>query len=88
MPRGNGFVDYPTFNEAYQALKRATGGFERLEPEAALGVVKETADVEGGAKAIGAVGVTSELARGVGTRPFLGRPFAEHWDSLSEVIGS
>ncbi len=42
MPRGDGFVDYPMFEEAFQALKRETGGFERLEPEAVLGVVEET----------------------------------------------
>ncbi len=42
MPRGDGFVDYPMFEEAFQALKRATGGFERLEPESVLEVVEET----------------------------------------------
>ncbi len=42
MPRGAGFVDYPAFEEAFQAIKRVTGGFERLEPAAVLGVVEET----------------------------------------------
>src|ERR1700690_2531903 len=27
MPRGEGFIDYPTFERGYQALKRATGDF-------------------------------------------------------------
>jgi hypothetical protein len=40
MPRGEGFIDYPTFEVAFQALKRATGGFDRLEPEAVMGVVE------------------------------------------------
>lgn len=27
MPRGEGFIDYATFERGYQALKRATGDF-------------------------------------------------------------
>jgi hypothetical protein len=27
LPRGEGFIDYPTFERGYQALKRATGDF-------------------------------------------------------------
>jgi len=30
MPRGEGFVDYGTFERGYQALKRATGDFEKV----------------------------------------------------------
>ncbi len=40
MPRGDGFIEYPTFEDAFQNLKRATGGFARLEPEAVLGAVE------------------------------------------------
>lgn len=32
MPRGEGFVDYPTFEAGYEALKRATQGFATLSP--------------------------------------------------------
>ena len=27
MPRGEGFLDYPTFERGYEVLKKATGGF-------------------------------------------------------------
>jgi hypothetical protein len=30
MPRGEGFIDYATFERGYQALKRATGDFETV----------------------------------------------------------
>src|SRR5262245_29231118 len=33
MPKGDGFVDYSVFEEAYEALKRATEGFRKLVPE-------------------------------------------------------
>ena len=26
LPRGEGFIDYPVFEQGYEALKRATGG--------------------------------------------------------------
>ncbi|MBI4463821.1 MAG: hypothetical protein HY647_03855 [Acidobacteria bacterium] len=32
MPRGEGFVDYATFEKGYQALKRATSDFEIVSP--------------------------------------------------------
>jgi len=35
MPRGEGFVDYPTFEAGYEALKRATQGFSTL-PSASI----------------------------------------------------
>ncbi len=41
MPRGDGFVDYPTFEDAFQALKQATGSFARLEPEMVCQAVEE-----------------------------------------------
>ena len=30
MPMGNGFIDYPVFEQGYEALKRATGDFRQL----------------------------------------------------------
>jgi hypothetical protein len=33
MPKGDGFVEYPVFEEGYEALKRATEGFRKLVPE-------------------------------------------------------
>lgn len=32
MPRGRGFIDYPTFEAGYQAVKRATEGFADISP--------------------------------------------------------
>jgi hypothetical protein len=32
MPKGKGFVDYPVFEQGYEALKRATGNFRDLSP--------------------------------------------------------
>ncbi|MBN1676540.1 MAG: hypothetical protein JXR37_36190 [Kiritimatiellae bacterium] len=36
LPRGPGFVDYPTFEAGYEALKRATRGFSDVSTESAL----------------------------------------------------
>lgn len=33
IPKGTGFVEYPVFEEGYEALKRATEGFRKLVPE-------------------------------------------------------
>jgi len=33
MPKGAGFVDYPVFERGYEALKAATTGFSKLDPE-------------------------------------------------------
>lgn len=33
LPKGAGFVEYPVFERGYEALKAATGGFSRLDPE-------------------------------------------------------
>src|SRR5262249_48056080 len=41
MPRGEGFVEYGTFERGYQALKRATGDFENVTPEAVETAVSE-----------------------------------------------
>jgi len=38
MPKGAGFVEYPVFDRGYEALKTATKGFSRFEPEVVLPV--------------------------------------------------
>lgn len=40
MPKGDGFVEYPVFEQGYEALKQATGGFRNLSPEAVMDCVK------------------------------------------------
>ncbi len=42
MPKGPGFVEYPTFEQGYQELKRATKGFRDLSVSAVLRTVNET----------------------------------------------
>lgn len=42
MPRGPGFVDYTTFEHAYQELRIGTGGFAELRPEPVLEVASST----------------------------------------------
>ncbi len=39
LPKGAGFVEYPVFEQGYEALKRTTGGFRTLEPEAVMQTV-------------------------------------------------
>jgi hypothetical protein len=41
MPRGDGFVDYGTFERGYQALKRATSDFESVTPATVEAAVSE-----------------------------------------------
>ncbi|WP_368415137.1 hypothetical protein [Falsiroseomonas sp.] len=41
MPKGDGFVDYATFEEGYEALKKATGGFSILELNTLIGCILE-----------------------------------------------
>ena len=41
MPRGEGFVDYATFEKGYQALKRATGAFVAVTAETVESAVAE-----------------------------------------------
>ena len=33
LPKGSGFVEYPTFEKGYEALKKVTGNFRDLSPE-------------------------------------------------------
>ncbi|MGQ0752857.1 MAG: hypothetical protein ACT4PS_20230 [Betaproteobacteria bacterium] len=39
MPKGEGFIEYPTFEQGYEALKRVTGGFRSLSPEPVIETV-------------------------------------------------
>ena len=41
MPKGEGFIDYATFEKGYQALKRRTDSFAGLTPESVLAAVRE-----------------------------------------------
>jgi hypothetical protein len=42
LPKGEGFVDYPVFEQGYEALKHATSSFRRLAPDDVLAVVNAT----------------------------------------------
>jgi hypothetical protein len=39
MPKGAGFVEYPVFEQGYEALKTATKGFLKFEPGAVLSLI-------------------------------------------------
>lgn len=39
MPKGNDFIEYSVFDDGYQALRKATKGFNDLNPEAILKVI-------------------------------------------------
>ena len=39
MPKGQGFVNYAIFETGYEALKKATGGFDRIEPGTVLDAI-------------------------------------------------
>ncbi|MGV8039048.1 MAG: hypothetical protein AB2L07_02880 [Thermoanaerobaculaceae bacterium] len=40
LPKGAGFVEYPVFEQGYEALRVGTGGFERLNPGEVLTIVR------------------------------------------------
>ena len=42
LPKGDGFVDYRLFEQAYETLKQATGGFNNLAEEVVFVTVKQT----------------------------------------------
>lgn len=42
LPKGEGFIDYPTFESGYEQLKQATESFRRIEPERVLPVTLHT----------------------------------------------
>jgi hypothetical protein len=39
MPKGEGFIDYPVFEQGYEALKRVTNGFRHLSAEPVIATV-------------------------------------------------
>lgn len=41
MPKGEGFIDYPTFERGYQTLKRSTDAFANVTSESVLAAVRE-----------------------------------------------
>lgn len=41
MPKGQGFIDYPTFEKGYQALKRSTDAFASLNAETVMIAIRE-----------------------------------------------
>lgn len=41
MPKGPGFIEYATFEDGYERLKKATGGFRTLEFDQAMAVVRD-----------------------------------------------
>ena len=42
LPKGPGFIEYPTFESGYEALKRTTKGFRDMTAEPVLGLVWQT----------------------------------------------
>ena len=42
LPKGDDFLNYPQFERAYEMLKRATNGFDRLQSKAVLATVRQT----------------------------------------------
>jgi len=42
VPKGDGFVDYATFEKGYEALRRHTRGFDEISPARALAAFEET----------------------------------------------
>src|SRR5438132_13696128 len=42
MPRGEGFIDYPTFEKGYQTLKRCTDAFANVTTDTVLAAVRQT----------------------------------------------
>ena len=39
IPKGKGFIEYSDFEKAYEVVKKATGGFDRLDPDAVVETV-------------------------------------------------
>jgi len=42
MPKGAGFVDYPLFEHGYEALKKATSGFNKFDVDAEFEAIQKT----------------------------------------------
>lgn len=43
LPRGSGFITYPDFQQAYEVLKRQTGGFVTINSEQVVAALRENA---------------------------------------------
>jgi hypothetical protein len=41
MPRGKGFIDFPEFEQGYEALKLTTEGFQDMNPDKVMETLKE-----------------------------------------------
>ncbi|MGB6175462.1 MAG: hypothetical protein WBF43_03765, partial [Methylocella sp.] len=41
MPKGEGFIDYPTFEKGYQSLKRCTDAFAKVTSDTVAAAVRE-----------------------------------------------
>ena len=101
LPKGAGFVEYAQFEAGYEALKKVTAGFSKLPRAEILKLVAATpiclivirsilgfsppewAYVASQRKGIA---VNQSFAMLLYER-FLGRPFAGHRDSVSELVG-
>ena len=42
LPKGDGFIDYPVFEDGYEALKKTTGAFSDLTPEPVVALAFQT----------------------------------------------
>jgi len=42
LPKGDGFIDYPLFEQAYEKLKQATGGLKNLRDDIVFEAVRKT----------------------------------------------
>lgn len=42
LPKGAGFIEYPAFEQAYEALKRITQGFREVSPELTVQAIYQT----------------------------------------------
>lgn len=88
LPKGEGFVDYPVFERGYETLKRTTGGFRTLEPDKVIEAVYQVpADTLQGLSSVQALADLGVPYAMLLYERFLGRPFAGHRDSVSELVG-
>lgn len=39
MPKGEGFIEYPVFEQGYEALKRTTSAFRNIDPDSISQVI-------------------------------------------------
>ena len=84
MPRGEGFVTFATFETGYEALKQGTNSFSLMTEQAVFGVITRCPIAFVVLRALAQMGVPYAM---VLYERFLGRPFAGHRDSVSELVG-